>query len=161
MIELLCLVKKFQLVTFLYMLPFSLYSIGNCLTIAYYIDTISINYDSTSLINIHTILYHNIRNLFTSTAYPSLYRWYMTCIHHPKLGSILEKLSLSSSSSSFYESSLSFGGDTKWGRGRIRVKELLALGAGAIGNEVGIQTVPIHTYFMNGTTTTHHHQIYS
>ena len=41
MIERLCLVKKFQLVTFLYTLPFSLYSIGKSV-LPLIIDTISL-----------------------------------------------------------------------------------------------------------------------
>ena len=66
------------------------------------------------------------RGLFNKLEYPSMYRWLMTCIHHPKLGPVL--------GSDFSSSSGPVAG--KWQRGRIRVKELLGMGDAAIGKEV-------------------------
>ena len=79
------------------------------------------------------------RHLFHKSAYPSVFRWLMTCFHHPKLKPVLGDHILPTSSPSSSSTSTTnrvSTGISKWQRGRIRVKELLNMGESAIGKEV-------------------------
>lgn len=83
-------------------------------------------------------LYCSVFTLFKAelvqrAQYPNAYRWMMTCAHHTSLSSVLE--SIAHSPTTVSSADVSFAGG-KWGRGRIRVKELLAIGASSIGKEV-------------------------
>ena len=71
--------------------------------------------------------------LMQKSEYSHVYRWMMTCVHHGSLSATLE--SIAHSPSNVSSSDFSFSGG-KWGRGRIRVKELLSVGASCIGKEV-------------------------
>ena len=80
---------------------------------------------------IYTLLKHGI---ISKANFPAVFRWLMTCAHHRKLGAVLKIAGLFPGDED--PDAISSFNNGKWGRGRLRVKELLSRGTSAVGSEV-------------------------
>ena len=80
---------------------------------------------------IHPLLKHGITS---KSKFPSVFRWFMTCAYHRNLSGVLKSCSLFPGEDD--PDAITSFGNGKWGRGRLRVKDLLLKGKDAIGSEV-------------------------
>merc|ERR1711871_1869749 len=80
---------------------------------------------------IYSLLKHGI---ISKADFPAVFRWLMTCAHHRKLGAVLKIAGLFPGDED--PDAISSFNNGKWGRGRLRVKELLSRGTSAVGSEV-------------------------
>eukprot|EP00607_Mallomonas_marina_P009119 CAMPEP_0182422598 /NCGR_PEP_ID=MMETSP1167-20130531/8319_1 /TAXON_ID=2988 /ORGANISM="Mallomonas Sp, Strain CCMP3275" /LENGTH=707 /DNA_ID=CAMNT_0024600779 /DNA_START=50 /DNA_END=2173 /DNA_ORIENTATION=+ len=87
-----------------------------------------------------TMIAVNQAGYYNHTLYPSFHRYFMTIVHDPKIITILDFTSYpTSTSTSTPTSSESFIHSGKWSRHRTRIKELIAQGESAIGNDVTLK----------------------